>query len=389
MKKTVSVLLSLLLILSLFSACASQSASETTAVTETQAATEAPAETAAQTEAASADTKIVVDAYGNEVEIPAKVDRLVETSYAPLSSLIYVVTGRSDVMVAMSQTAAEGYDISMWKALEPGLQPNVASIIKDGAINFEELAKYQPQVVLCNKSVYDANAEQLKAIGVVPVMIKFGNFEDVQEVIRIVGEIFDCQDRAADLIAYQKGILSYFDQKAGELPAEKTKALYLSRSNDDGTYKVFTGKHLASKMLAAAGFQNVAQDLEESTIVTVDMEQILAWDPDVIFLSNFDSFTPASFTDGTQGEFWKQISAVKNRKIYKTPVGMYRWDTFCVETPLMVKWLGQVGNPAIFTEYNIETDIRDFYSTYMNYDLTEDDLAKILNNDVNIYLEQN
>ena len=68
---------------------------------------------------------------------------------------------------------------------------------------------------------------------------------------------------------------------------------------------------------------------------------------------------------------------------------MYRWDTFCVETPLMVKWLGQVGNPDIFTEYNIETDIRDFYSTYMNYDLTEDDLAKILNKDVNIYLEQN
>lgn len=106
------------------------------------------------------------------------------------------------------------------------------------------------------------------------------------------------------------------------------------------------------------------------------MEQILAWDPDVIFLSNFDSFTPASFTDGSQGEFWKQISAVKNEKIYKTPVGMYRWDTFCVETPLMVKWLGQVGNPDIFTEYNMEDDIRDFYATYMNYTLTEEDLAR-------------
>lgn len=387
MKKTVSMLLALILLLGMLSGCGQQTVAQTTAAPET---TQAAAEEtkASETEAPAADTKIVVDAYGNEVEIPAKVDRLVETSYAPLSSLIYVVSGRSDVMVAMSQTAADGYGISMWKVIEPDLKPNVASIIKDTAINFEELAKYQPQVVLCNKSVYDANAEQLKAIGTVPVMIKFGNFEDVQEVIRIVGEIFDCQDRAASLIQYQQGILSYFDEKSSQLPAEKTKALYLNRSNGDGTYKVFTGKHLASKMLNAAGFANVAQDLEESTIVTVDMEQILAWNPDVIFLSNFDSFTPEEFTNGTQGEFWKQISAVQNQKIYKTPVGMYRWDTFCVETPLMVKWLGQVGNPDIFTEYNIEEDIRDFYKTYMNYDLTEENMNQILNKDVNIYLDQ-
>lgn len=267
MKKIISVILALAMVLS-FAACAKKA--------EPEPQPEEP------------KTKIVTDAYGNKVEIPAKVDRLVETSYAPLSSLIYVVTGRSDVMVAMSATAASGYDISMWKVVEPNLKPNTATIIKDTAINFEEIAKYEPQVVLCNKSVHDANAEQLAAVGTVPVQIKFGNFEDVQEVIRIVGEIFDCQDRADSLIKYQKDILSYFDKKATDLPAEKTKALYLNRSNGDGTYKVFTGKHLASKMLDAAGFDNVAKDLTESTIVTVDMEQILAWNPDVIFLSNFD-----------------------------------------------------------------------------------------------------
>lgn len=389
MKKTVSILLILALLLTALSACGKQTAPETTAAPETtQAQTQAETQPS-ETTAAAADTKIVVDAYGNEVEIPAKVDRLVETSYAPLSSLIYVVSGRSDVMVAMSKTAAEGYEISMWKVIEPGLKPNVASVIKDNAINFEELAKYQPQVVLCNKTVYEANAEQLKAIGVVPVMIKFGNFEDVQEVIRIVGEIFDCQDRASQLIEFQKGILSYFEEKASQLPAEKPTALYVTSSNDDGTYRVNTGKHLASKMLSTAGFRNVAEDVQESTIVTVDMEQILAWNPDVIFLSNFDDFTPADFTDGSQGEFWKQINAVKNCKIYKTPVGMYRWDTFCVETPLMVEWLGKVANPDVFTEYDLEADIRNFYQTYMNYTLTDADLNKILSKDANIYLDQN
>ena len=48
--------------------------------------------------------------------------------------------------------------------------------------------------------------EQMRAIGAVPVKMKFGEFTDVQELIRIVGEIFDCEDRATELIDFQKEI---------------------------------------------------------------------------------------------------------------------------------------------------------------------------------------
>lgn len=333
------------------------------------------------------DKKVVTDAYGNQVTIPADVHTIVETGYAPISSLVYVVTGRSDVVAAMSKTAAEGYKISMWSVLEPDLRIPEAALLNDSAINFEELAKYEPQVILCNKSVYESNSEQLEAVGVTPVMIKFGEFEDVQEVIRIVGEIFDCQDRAKSLIAYQQDILDYFEQKQDELPKERLNALYLNAPVEDGTYRVFTGKHLASEMLKMAGYNNVAEDLQESTIVSVSMEQILAWNPDVIFLSNFNDFTPEEFVNGDFGQEWMNIEAVKNQKIYKTPVGMYRWDTFCVETPLMVKWLGQVENQEVFHEYDIREDIRNFYGTYMDYELSDEEMDRILNTELNIYLK--
>lgn len=283
--------------------------------------------------------------------------------------------------------AADGYEISMWRTLEPDLDVPVAALLSDNAINFEELAQYAPQVILCNKSVYEANGEQLKAVGVTPVMIKFGEFVDVQEVIRIVGEIFDCEDLASSLIAFQQGILGYFDAKQAELPAERPTALYVTSQNDDGTYRINTGRHLASKMLDAAGYLNVAKELDESTIVTVDMEQILEWNPEVIFLSNFDDFTPEKLVNGELGTEWQAIDAVKNHKVYKTPVGMYRWDTFCVETPLMVEWLGQVANPEIFSDYDVRSDIRDFYSTYMDYTLSDAELDQILNTELNPYLD--
>lgn len=383
MKKGTALLLAAFLGVSLLSGCGGSNA-QTTAGATTAAGTTAAA---AEGSSPAQETKAVIDAYGEQVEIPSTVTSIVETGYAPISSLIYVVTGRTDVVSAMSKTAAEGYRISMWSTLEPDLSIPEAALLNDSAINFEELANYAPQVILCNKTVREANGEQLEAVGVIPVTIKFGEFEDVQEVIRIVGEIFDCEDRAASLIEFQKGILSYFNEKQSQLPEQRLKALYLNASSDDGTYRVFTGKHLASKMLNAAGYTNVAEDLTESTIVSVDMEQILEWNPDVIFLSNFDDFIPAEFTDGSCGQEWLAVSAVQNQKVYKTPVGMYRWDTFCVETPLMVKWLGQVANPAVFTEYDIKEDIKNFYQTYMDHTLSEEELNKILNTDANIYLD--
>lgn len=340
-----------------------------------------------QGDSASKETKMVTDAYGEQIEIPAEVTSIVETGYAPISSLIYVVTGRSDVLSAMSRTAYTGYEISMWKTLEPNLDVPVAALLDGTAINFEELALYEPQVILCNQSVRDANAEQLEAIGVTPIAIKFGEFEDAQEVIRIVGEVFDCEDRAASLIDFHQDTLSYFEEKQAELPEDRPTALYVYSSNDDGTYRVYTGKHLASKMMDAAGYENVAEDLEESTIVSVDMEQILEWNPDTIFLSNFDEFLPEQVVNGEYGVEWQALDAIINQKVYKAPVGMYRWDTFCVETPLMVKWLGQVANPDIFTEYDIQEDIRNFYSEYMDYTLSDSELAQILHTEENIYLD--
>ena len=74
MKKTISILLVLAMLLVTLGACGKQTTPETTAAPETtQAAaeTQATEQTEASETAAAADTKIVVDAYGNEVEIPS------------------------------------------------------------------------------------------------------------------------------------------------------------------------------------------------------------------------------------------------------------------------------------------------------------------------------
>ena len=110
--------------------------------------------------------------------------------------------------------------------------------------------------------------------------------------------------------------------------------------------------------------------------------------PPAVELRNYGT-PPENFFEGNFESEWKAVNAVKNNRVYKTPIGLYRWDTQCVEAPLMGEWLAKVINPEVYTEYDFQEELRNFYSKYMNYELTDEDMAMILHTDENVYLDLN
>jgi len=114
------------------------------------------------------------------------------------------------------------------------------------------------------------------------------------------------------------------------------------------------------------------------------MEEVIKWNPDIIILSNFDKFLPEDiYNNKFEGQDWSKINAVKNKKVFKAPIGIYRWDAPSAETPLMIKWIAKVANPELFNDYNMRKDIKDFYLNFFNYKLSDEQLNFILNSKVN------
>lgn len=72
------------------------------------------------------------------------------------------------------------------------------------------------------------------------------------------------------------------------------------------------------------GGVNVAEDT--ISFSNVDMEQVLAWNPDIIYISNFayGEYPEDILQNKIEGQDWKQINAVKSGKVYKIPMGEYR-----------------------------------------------------------------
>jgi hypothetical protein len=127
-----------------------------------------------------------------------------------------------------------------------------------------------------------------------------------------------------------------------------------------------------------SGAHNPAHELK-GNFAEVDMEQMIVWNPDIIYLGNHSDLMPEDFIENKQeGRDWSTIKAVANKQVYKIPIGVYRWDPPGVETPLTVKWAAKIQYPKLFSDMDMEVELKNFFEYVYDYKLSDDEVATIL-----------
>lgn len=213
-------------------------------------------------------------------------------------------------------------------------------------------------------------AKQLKELGITPVMVKNETIEDLQNSFTAIGQLLGKEERAQEFNDLYTEAYEYIQSFSEQVAvADKPKVLFLRTAE----LKIQGNGMFIEDTMNMAGANNVGADYS-----TLTMEEILAIDPDIILLSNFDSFVPDDLYNNTiDGQDWSLVSAVVNKRVYKVPMGIYRWDAPGVETPLMMKWLAKVIQPDIFAEIDMEQELRDYMKDLFHYELTDEDVAQI------------
>lgn len=333
-------------------------------------------------EAGEEETRTVVDATGAEVEVPAHPEKIA-ISVMVLPNMVYALQGSADNIVSIPPAAYSGWEMSMLKDLAPELEDvDTTMVSDDGSANVEALAEAGVDLVLSFDSQTDM-AEQLKALGIPCVLLSSAkNMDDLENLITMLGDALNCEDRAQQVISWYDETMDYFEGKADQVAAlsedEMPRVLHFLRVHE---MTCFTGG-MNPFITTLEGGQNfmLPEDVTEPT-----METILAYDPEIIFLSNFDDVTPEDFYENRlEGQDWSNVSAVKNHRVYKVPCGLYRWappNTF--EKPLYMKWTASIVQPDIFSDYDIRTEISDFYKDYYGYELSEEQMDRLLRVDLN------
>jgi iron complex transport system substrate-binding protein len=172
--------------------------------------------------------------------------------------------------------------------------------------------------------------------------------------------------------------LDLLHSKLQSVPAEKKpRAVILFRHNEKQITVAGTG-HFGHYWLNTTGAVDVAAAVKGTAVV--NMEQIYQWDPEIIYITNFSATQPEELIGNkVSGQDWSKVKAVKDKKVYKIPLGIYRWYPPCTDAPLMLKWMAQKNHPELFKAMSIEAEIKAYYQKFYKYQLNQKQLKQILN----------
>ena len=328
------------------------------------------------------DTITIVDHSDVEVTLPADIQRIAVCDILPLPSVLAVFFDSAEKIVGMSPSSMTAAENSLLSQLYPEILEAETGFINGSEVNAEELMKLDPQVVFYNASSQELG-ESLRSAGfnAVAISVNKWNYDAIETLnqwISLLSQIFPDNDRVEKVESYSDEIYQLVQERTADIPdAERARAFFLFQYTDS-TIMTSGQKFFGQWWADAIGAVNVANELTQDNSVTVNLEQVYVWNPDLIFITNFTTAQPEDLFSNTVGTYdWSGIDAVENQRVYKMPLGMYRSYTPGVDTPITLLWLAKTAYPDLFTDIDVTEKVVDYYENVFGVTLTAEQAESI------------
>jgi iron complex transport system substrate-binding protein len=324
----------------------------------------------------------VQDQRGKSLVLPQPATRIV-TIPIPMASIIMALDGSSRRIVGMHPAARQSIQEGFLYRIFPEALAIQADVTRGGMFtpNIESIMALQPDLVVQWTEPADL-ISILEGAGLTVVgLIDSPPSQEVHERnLTIIGEVIGQRERVAQLIRRQREQQQHIETAlAGLAASAKPRVLYLRslsqniRPAGPNTYQDF--------WIRLAGGVNVVPVAGMHT--AVNLEQLIAWNPEVIFIGTFDSATP---DDLLRHPILASIDAVRQRRVYKLPHGGYRWDPGSHESHLLWQWTTMLLHPTR-ARFNLRDAMRETYQFLYRYELTDADIDEILQMPLNASMD--
>jgi iron complex transport system substrate-binding protein len=319
-------------------------------------------------------SQLVVDSAGRHVEIPDHIQR-VQAAGPPASVLLTMLAPEKLIGWVRKPRGAE------LTYLPPVVRnlPEVGRLTGRGdTANLEAVIAEKPDVIIDFGSItptYVSLADRVQSQTGIPYLLIDGHFNNTAVALRLAGRLLGVDGRAETLARRTEEILSEIDRVAASVPAERHPRVYLARQ-PTGLESGNRGSINTEIIERAGGINVVEGGREGGGLVTVSMEQVLAWNPDTIVTTDAKFFNTAATAIP-----WSQTDAVRKHRVFLSPTLPYGW----VDAPpslnrlIGLQWLARLFFPDRFPE-NIRTVAQDFYKQFYQVDVNEADLDRLLAN---------
>ena len=283
----------------------------------------------------------VVDGAGRKVAIPANVER-VYAAGPPASMLVFAIA--PDKLVGW--TRAFRPDEAAFVAPKYGALPELGRLTGRGSTaNVEVLLNARVELVIDAGSVaetYVSLADRVQQQTGIPYALLDGRLDAVPGSLRTLGRLLGEEKRAAELAEYYEKSLQDIRKRISEIKPEDRPRVYYGRG-PAGLQTGLAGS-INVEVLDYLGARNVAA-VAKGGLAVVSLEQVLAWNPEVILTSD-PNFYAAVWKDAR----WQGVAAVRAKRVHLSPHLPFGWFDFPpgLNRLLGLYWAGMLLYPKAF-----------------------------------------
>jgi iron complex transport system substrate-binding protein len=323
----------------------------------------------------AAETRTITDMFGRTVTIPAKINTVLGCT--PMETAILLMTAPEKLMGLTFAFAGD--------------PPLVSNMLKDKPVvggwyamfttNYETFIAMDPDIIFeSQKQFIEERQTKLGSIPVVGIDIWDSTLDDFIPCTRFAAEIIGSQNSSEKLIKYFEDATQYANSIVAQVPESERVKVYYAEGKDGLSTDPKNSSH--TELVDCFGGINVADVALKPGygMAEVSIETIMTWDPDVIIIGRG---TQASLYDLiTTDPKWAQLTAVKNKRVYTRPDNPLSWFDGPPSTNQIIGiyWTIQKLYPEQTKGLDIRAKIREFYSDFYQYELTDDEITFLLAN---------
>jgi iron complex transport system substrate-binding protein len=324
-------------------------------------------------------SRTVTDILERRVQIPDQVDRVICSGSGCLRLLVYLQG--QDRIVAVDSAEKGGLPFAVEARPYALTQPQLSDLPLFGEFrghdNPELIAALdpQPQVIFKVNAPRDGGVDSLQTKTGIPVVaLGYGNLtdgrEELNQTLYIMGQVLGMEQRAEEVVSFFDALQADLEQRVAGIAGTNRPTTYV------GGLVMRGGHGFASTEPAYAPFVflsagNVARELGAGSSnfshATVAKEQLLLWDPDVIFLDIASTRLPAGANGLEQlrtDTVYQSMSAVHSGRVYGVfPYNFYNTNFESVFANSY--YIGTILYPERFADINPLVKAEEI-STFLN-----------------------
>ncbi|MDY4755783.1 MAG: ABC transporter substrate-binding protein [Candidatus Faecousia sp.] len=298
----------------------------------------------------------LTDQLGRAVTLEQTPQRIVSGYYISSSALIAL--GLEDKLVGIEAKANKRpiYSLSAPALID---LPNVGTAKE---FDLEGCIALNPDLVILPAKLKNA-AETLEQLGIPVLLVNPESGEQLEQMIALLGQATGTQERAEELLDFIAGQRENLETLLAE--AEKPR-VYLA--GNSALLSTAGANMYQSDMMVLAGGENVAAELSDTYWAEISYEQLLAWNPEYIVLASDASYTVEEvLADPNLAD----CTAVKNGNVLQLPGDAEAWDSPVPSGILGSVWLAARLHGDLLPEDQAEEIIASFYETFYGFSYGE------------------